>query len=172
MSTPFLGEIRMFAGNFAPAGWALCDGQTMSIAQNTALFSLLGTFYGGNGFTTFNLPDLRSRVPVHAGILGGASPYALGQSGGVESVTVSTAQMPAHDHPFASTGNGVFDSPSGEVLGVPPNGTSLYATGASGGTLNPAANRSVGGSQPHENRMPYLATSFIIALSGIFPSRN
>jgi len=172
MATPFIGEIRMFAGNFAPTGWVFCNGQTLSISEYMALFALIGTTYGGDGRTTFNLPDLRSRVPVHTGTLAGGGIYIQGQTGGMETVTVATAQMPAHDHPFASTSNGVFDSPTGEVLGVPPNGTSLYVAGAPGGALNPAANVAVGGSEPHENLMPYLTTSFIISLFGIFPSRN
>lgn len=172
MATPFIGEIRMFAGNFAPADWQFCNGQLLSISNYAALFTLLGTTYGGDGQNTFALPDLRSRVPVHAGTLTGGGTYPIGKSAGVETVTVATAQMPAHDHPFASTGNGVFDSPTGEVLGVPPSGTSLYVSGAPAGTLNPAANVAVGGSQPHDNRMPYLATSFIISLFGIYPSQN
>jgi microcystin-dependent protein len=172
MSNPFLGEIRMFGGNFAPRGWAICNGQLMPISQNTALFSLLGTSYGGNGITTFALPDLRGRVPINQGQAPGLSLYDLGQIGGEENLTLTTAQLPAHNHKFVSAANPGLDSPSGSVLGSPTSGAALYAPSGPTGTMHAAANASVGGSQPHPNVMPYLCTSFIIALQGIFPSRN
>jgi microcystin-dependent protein len=172
MSNPFLGEIRMFGGNFAPRGWAFCDGQIMSISQNTALFSLLGTFYGGDGRTTFALPDLRGRVPIQQGQGVGLSLYDLGQIGGEENLTLTAAQMPAHHHNFVSTANPGLDSPANSVLGSPTSGANLYAPSGPNGTMNAAANAPVGGSQPHPNLMPYLCTSFIIALQGVFPSRN
>ena len=172
MSTPFLGEIRMFAGNFPPRDWALCDGQLLAIQQNTALFSLLGTQYGGNGTTNFALPDLRSRVPIHQGTLPGGNTYPIGESGGEEAVALVTSQLPAHSHQFVSSAAPVLDAPSGAVLGSPASGIALYAAGAPTGTLHPSANVAVGGNQAHPNLMPYLCVSFIIALAGIFPSRN
>src|SRR5271165_4385384 len=122
MSTPFLAEIRMFAGEFAPRGWAFCNGQLLPINQNAALFSLLGTTYGGNGTTTFALPDLRSRVPIHQGQGTGLSSYVMGQSGGEETVALTTGQLPAHSHEFVSTAAPVLDTPSGSVLGSPASG--------------------------------------------------
>jgi microcystin-dependent protein len=171
MSQPFLGEIRMFAGNFAPSGWAFCAGQQMDISQNTALFSLLGTTYGGDGVSTFNLPDLRSRMPVHAGT-GGGSNYLLGQSGGVETVTLLSNQLPAHNHSAAvSSLHGNSDDPTSKVPAA--SATSLYtAPGGTLATMTGAAIGSVGGNQPHNNMPPYQAVNFIIALQGIFPSRN
>ncbi|MGO9930511.1 MAG: phage tail protein [Steroidobacteraceae bacterium] len=172
MANPFLGEIRMFAGNFAPQNWAFCDGQLLSISQYTALFSLLGTQYGGNGTTDFALPDLRSRVPIHQGTLVGGNSYIIGESGGEETVTLATSQLPAHSHQFVSTAAPVLGTPAGAVLGSPASGIALYAAGAPTGTLNPSANVAVGGNQAHPNLMPYLCVTFIIALAGIFPSRN
>jgi len=172
MATPFLGEIKMFSGNFAPKGWAFCDGQILSIQQNTALFSLLGTTYGGNGTTNFQLPNLQGRVPVHWGVLPGGNQYPLGESGGVENVTLTIGQMPAHSHEFVSTNVAGLDNPAGGVLGAPASGTALYANGGPDGTMNASGNLPVGGNSPHSNVMPYLATNFIIALQGIFPTRN
>jgi microcystin-dependent protein len=173
MLEPFIGSIVLFCGNFAPKGWALCDGQLLSIAQNTALFSILGTTFGGNGQTTFALPDLRGRVPLHPGAGPGLSPYSLGQSMGVEGVTLIANQMPAHAHGFAppcSDGAPSTPSPVGATL-ANQDQTPFYA--ASGSAAMASANTSiVGGSQPHENRQPLLAINFIIALEGIFPSRN
>ncbi len=169
MSEPFLAEIRIFAGNFAPRGWAFCDGQLLPIAQNTAVFSLLGTNYGGNGTTNFALPDLRGRVPVHVGQGPGLANVDLGQTGGIEAVTLTAGQMPAHNHILAAT-NGASTSsrPGGNV----PSGSGAYAAAGDGNTMNPAMVQNTGGSQPHENHQPYLGLSFIIALEGIFPSRN
>lgn len=172
MSTPFLGEIRMFAGNFAINGWAYCNGSQMAISQNDALFALIGTTYGGDGQTTFNLPDLRGRLPIHQGQLAGGGTYVIGQPLGTETVTLTTAQLPAHNHQIsADSNNGTSPNPSGNIVA----GTSLapFAQGVptdqtlSGQTLGVA-----GGNQPHNNMMPYLCVTFIISLFGIFPSRN
>ncbi|MGZ8215218.1 MAG: phage tail protein [Methylosarcina sp.] len=176
MSEPFIGEIRMVGFNYAPQGWALCDGQLLSIAQNSALFALLGTTYGGNGQTTFALPDLRGRVPLHPGQGPGLSPYILGQSSGVESVTLTANQMPAHSHAIAANSNpGEVDSPSGNFaagIADPNSGTPLNAFAASANaTMNPTVVGAAGGSQPHTNLQPSLCVNFIIALEGIFPSR-
>ena len=179
MSEPFIGEIIMFAGNFNPRGWALCQGQILSIAQNTALFSILGTTYGGNGQTTFALPDLRGRVPVGQGQGPGLSPYVLGQQAGTESVTLLTQQMPTHNHLVnASEGNGSQQAPGNGFLAgpiVPTSGNaavSAYRTSSDGTTMAPTSIANAGGNQPHPNIQPYLCINFIIALEGIFPSRN
>ena len=173
MSTPFLGEIRMFGGTFAPRSWAFCNGQLLAIAQNDALWSLLGTTYGGDGQETFALPDLQGRVPVHRGQGPGLSSYDLGQMGGTESVTLVTQQLPAHTHAFsASTAAG---SPTSEPGGSVTASSSapLYAepvgalTSMSAQAITPS-----GGTQPHDNVAPFLCVTFIICLEGIFPSRN
>jgi microcystin-dependent protein len=171
-----IGEIRMFAGNFAPRGWALCDGQLLPIAQNQALFSILGTTYGGNGITTFALPDLRGRVPLHAGTGPGLSSKTLGQSGGTETVTLTTAQMPAHTHSaqinadstVAATDNPANALPARNAASTPQYGTSDNTT-LSGNALiiSPA-----GGGQAHPNMQPYTTVNYIIALTGVYPSRN
>ncbi|MEC4750559.1 tail fiber protein [Methylomicrobium sp. Wu6] len=177
MAEAFLGEIRMVGFNYAPQGWALCDGQVLSISQNTALFALLGTTYGGNGQTTFALPDLRGRVPVHPGQGPGLSPYVLGQSSGVEAVSLNAAQIPAHSHPVAANSNsGGADSPIGNfpaAITDPNSGASInaFATTANG-AMNPGVVGVTGGSQPHTNLQPSLCVNFIIALQGIFPSRS
>ncbi len=179
MSEPFIGEIIMFAGNFNPRGWAFCQGQLLSIAQNTALFAILGTTYGGNGQTTFALPDLRGRVPVGQGQGPGLSPYSLGQQAGTETVTLLTTQMPAHNHLVnANEGNGSAQTPgagfpSGGI--VPTSGNAAvnnYRNSTDGTTMAPTVIGNAGGSQPHPNIQPYLCINFIIALEGIFPSRN
>ena len=167
MSEPFLGEIVMFAGNFAPRGWAFCNGQLLPISQNTALFSILGTTYGGNGQTTFALPDLRGRAPVHAGQGPGLSNYALGESTGVESITLTTGQMPAHQH--AQPATNAEEGTNRPSNAVPAKG-GVYAGATDGTTLAPTT--TAGSSQPHSNIQPVLAVNFIIALEGIFPSRN
>jgi microcystin-dependent protein len=167
MSAPFLGEIRLFPFNFAPRNWAFCQGQTMAISQNSALFSLLGTTYGGNGTTTFLLPDLRGRVAVGQGNGSGLSPYSFGQVGGVESVTLLQSQLPAHTHAQPVTNSAASGSrPNGTV---PATGGS-YAASSDGGAF--VATSATGGSQPFGIVQPYLAMSYCIALSGIFPSRN
>jgi microcystin-dependent protein len=179
MSEPYLGEIRMFAGNFAPKSNAYCAGQLMSITQNSALFSLLGTYYGGNGTTTFALPDLRGRMPICMGQGPGLSNYTIGQPVGSESVMITPAQLPMHTHtPVATTVAGGSITPGGMIpaaLPAPP-WTSYWVKDAnktgSPLAMAPTAVGTIGGSQPHENRMPLLAISIIIALLGIFPSRN
>jgi microcystin-dependent protein len=173
MSDQYLGEIRMFAGNFAPLGWALCNGQLLSIAQNTALFSLLGTFYGGNGQTTFALPNLQSRVPVHQGHGAGLSPYAMGQAGGNENVTLTQAQMPQHNHTMATlSAPGTVARPNTQLLAQSTSGSIYGPAPSDGSALNQAAISSAGNNQPHANVQPYLAITFIIALQGIFPPRS
>lgn len=173
---PLLGEIRMFGGNFAPRGWQLCNGQLLSIAQNTALFSILGTTFGGNGQTTFGLPDYRGRVPMHWGQGTGLTARTLGEVDGVEAVTLLSTQMPMHTHSLTgSTGSGTTDDPTGGVLGKPAdsdgNAVTLYNTTPNAPML-PGAIGVAGGSQPHPNMQPYLCVSFIIAVEGVFPSRN
>jgi len=179
MADPFIGEIRMFGGNFAPSGWALCNGQLLSISQNSALFSILGTSFGGNGQTTFGLPDLRSRVPIQQGQGVGLSPYDVGQQGGSEQVTLLQTQMPAHNHMVTATSDSAAaDAASGNLLATPSAGRGqtppqIYgaATGAAV-TMGPTMIAPSGGSQPHENIQPYLCVTFIIALQGIYPSRG
>ncbi|HEX3681337.1 MAG TPA: tail fiber protein [Bryobacteraceae bacterium] len=175
MSDQYLGEIRMFGGNFAPYGWALCNGQTLSISQNSALFSLIGTYYGGDGVTTFQLPNLQSRVAIHQGQGVGLSPYVIGQNGGTENVTLSTQQMPQHNHTVATfNGPGNGQHPSNSLLASTTSATDKpYTSSASDGTtLNTNAVSFAGSSQPHPNIQPYLCVTFIIALQGIYPSRN
>lgn len=171
MSDQFIGEIRMFAGNFAPVGWAFCNGQLLAIESNTALFSLIGTYYGGDGVTTFALPDLRSRVPIHQGQGSGLSPYVIGQISGVENVTLTTQQLPQHTHTAnADSGSGGVSSPAGAYWASSPN-TKQYSP-STNATMAPTATSLTGGSQAHANIMPYLTISFIIATQGIYPSRN
>ena len=173
MSEPFLGQIRMFAGNFAPRGNAFCMGQILSIAQNTALFSLLGTTYGGNGQTTFALPDLRGRIPIHQGQGPGLSNRSLGQTGGIEQVTLTVNQIPPHSHPAKSATGGNAVNPAGNYFSTDPGGNSAgYHTAHDGSSLSNTVVGLAGGSQPHQNLQPFLGISFIIALEGIFPSRN
>ena len=174
MSEPFVGEIRMFAGTFAPRGWALCDGQLLSISQNDALFSLFGTTYGGDGETTFGLPDLRGRIPIHAGSGAGPglSPRDLGARGGAEQVTVTTAQLPGHDHGslHGSSATGTTSNPAGNL---PAKSTTVdaYINEEPTQALAPAAVGSSGGSQSHSNVQPFLCVNFVVALFGIYPSR-
>ena len=173
MAEPYLGEIRMFGFNFAPEGWALCNGQLLPISQNTALFSLLGTYYGGNGTTTFALPNLQSSVAIHQGQGPGLSPYVIGQTGGVENVTLTPGQMPQHTHNVqCNSGGGNQASPAGGYPAVESTGTSLDYSNTAGSTMNSAMNSVAGSSQPHQNIQPYLVVNFCIALQGIYPSRN
>jgi microcystin-dependent protein len=169
MADPYVGEIRMFAGTFNPSGWQFCSGQLLSISQNATLFNLIGTTYGGDGQNTFALPDLRGRTPIHTGTGGGQS-YAQGQQGGVENVTLTTQQLPTHSHPFTVQGGGGGSlTPGGNFL----SGSTLgqYApTPATGVSANMLA--ATGGSQPHDNLMPYLTVNFIISLFGVYPSQN
>ena len=171
MSEPFVGEIRMFAGNFAPRGWAFCDGQLLAVSQNDALFSLLGTIYGGDGRTTFGLPDLRGRIPIHAGSGPGLSPRNLGAKGGAKKVTLTVNQLPSHPHPLqASSASAISPQPQGNV--PCRAGADMYSDDFSPVNLSSSAVSSVGGSQSHTNLMPYLCIHFIIALFGIYPSRH
>jgi microcystin-dependent protein len=173
MSEPFLGEIRMFGGNFAPRGWALCNGQILPIAQNTALFSLLGTTYGGNGQTTFALPNLQGRVPIHFGQGPGLSPYTLGQSSGSENVTLLTSQLPAHNHTINATQSATTNDPSGAVpANEAASRTMIYGGAPDGTVMNPSMCGTTGGNQPVPILQPYLCVNFIIALEGIYPSRS
>ena len=172
MGTPFLSEIKIFPFNFAPKGWAMCNGQFLPINQNQALFSLLGTTYGGNGQTTFALPDLRGRTPFHVG--GG---HTQGEAAGSEAVTVNIQQMPTHTH--ALTGNtAVVGNAVNATLGPPGgsywanNGKTVFSTGQPNSAMSPATVTNIGGSQPHNNLSPYLVLTFCIALLGAFPSRN
>lgn len=170
MSEPFIGEIKMFAGNFAPRGWALCDGQLLAISQNDALFSLLGTIYGGDGRTTFGLPDMRGRLPLHLGTGPGLSPRTIGSRGGQENVTITSNQLPAHSHTFQATSEfAESTTPSGNTLAA-STGASIYGSGTAI-AMNAAIVENTGGSQSHTNVMPYTCMNFIIALLGIYPSR-
>lgn len=167
MSEPFLGEIRTFGFNFAPVGWALCNGQLLSISQNTALFSILGTTYGGDGVNTFGLPQLQSRVPMHAG-----NGQVLGELSGTENVTLTLPEMPAHSHSAAcNSGVGTQASPSGTFWAQDNNGNAPYSN-SGGSALSANAISTVGSGQPHSNIAPNLALNFCIALEGIYPSRN
>lgn len=173
MSQPFLGEMRFVAFNFPPKGWAFCNGQTLSIQQNQALFALLGTTYGGNGINNFNLPNMQSRVPVHVGTGLGLSPYTQGQQLGVEAVTLDVTQIPSHTHAVSVNGTaGGQASPSNNFWGVDSNDKFVGYSGSAGSTMNANSVSTAGGSQPHTNLQPYLALSTIISLTGIFPSRN
>jgi microcystin-dependent protein len=169
MAEPFIGEIKMFAGNFAPTGFALCNGQLLSIAQNTALFSILGTTYGGDGISNFALPNLQGRVPLHM-----SSGFVLGQQGGESNVTLTTAQLPAHTHPAQCVNaKATKPNPVGNVWAQDAAGiTAEYSAAAPNGTMSGEAIGATGSSQPHDNMQPYLVVNFIIALFGIFPSRN
>lgn len=169
MSDPFIGEIRMFGGNFAPAGWAWCSGQLMPISENEALFNLIGTTYGGDGQETFGLPNLESRIPIHAGTGPGGITYQLGEQAGVETVTLTTQQIPIHSHPMIATADiGSASSPGGNIL-AQSSALKLYTASAPSIALHAQAVTPVGGSQPHENIQPYLCIGFIISLFGIFP---
>lgn len=180
MGTPFLGEIKIVSFNFAPQGWVLCNGQLLPINQNQALFSLLGTTYGGNGQTTFALPDFRGRVPMHFG-----DGQTQGQAGGQAAHTLTVAELPTHIHTIAvdsataatsNSGTATSNSVLGQSIGTPPTGASfpisMYGTNAPAAGLAPATIGLSGGSQPHENMQPYLVLNFAIALQGVFPSRN
>ena len=172
MSEPFVGEVRLFAGNFAPSGWAFCDGQLVSIAENDVLFNLIGTTYGGDGQTTFGLPDLRGRVPVHQGSNGQSGAYVIGQQGGVETVTLSAVQMPQHTHAMlASTTPASTAHAAADVLGSSAT-MNLYGTGAPNMAMDPNALSSLGGGQPHDNMPPYLALNYILSLFGVYPTQN
>lgn len=181
MSNPFLGEIRMFGGNFQPLGWAFCNGQLLAISQNDALFALLGTTYGGDGVTTFGVPDLRGRIPVHAGQGPGLSNRNLGEFAGTEEVVLTTPNLPVHSHGLATTAQA-------GTTNIPGTGVILADQGPAGSTqtpvyipasppptpvgMHPNSTGLSGTNAPHDNMQPYLAVNYIIALQGVFPSRN
>jgi microcystin-dependent protein len=163
----------MFAGNFAPRGWAFCDGQLLKISQNTALFSILGTTYGGDGITTFGLPDLRGSVPMHPGSGPGLNSYQLGEKSGTENVTLNVAQMPSHNHSASASFNEADSaSPQNKVWALLTHNVKSYGNGVSGQTMDNSAIGNTGDGQPHTNIQPYLCVNFIIALEGIYPSRD
>ncbi len=175
MADQFLAEIKIFAGNFAPAQWALCNGQLLPISQNTALFSLLGTTYGGDGKTTFALPNLQNSVPIGAGQGPGLTIRDLGEIGGASTVTLLTSEMPAHSHqPKCAVGGGGETAPGGNFWSKPPGKTAPpeYSAGTANSVMKTGVLASTGGDQPHNNMQPYLGLTFIIALQGVFPSRN
>lgn len=166
MADPYIGEIRIFAGNFAPVGWAFCNGQLMAIAENDALFSLIGTTYGGDGQQTFALPNLQSRIPYHEG-----NGFAIGQDGGAEIVTLTSSQIPAHNHVPQAGESGSFNFPKDNLWAAWPGGQ--YSDQINNlQTMSPQALSVAGGSQPHDNMLPYLAVNFIICLFGIYPSQT
>ena len=177
MSEPFISEIKLVSFNFAPKGWTFCNGQLLPINQNQALFALIGTFYGGNGQSNFQLPNLQARIPMHMG-----NGFTLGQQGGEEAHTLTTSEIPGHIHPVNAVVNGTtggtnVPSNSVELANAytsqnPPQLSNLYSTSAPGASLAPGTVGNTGASQPHENRMPFLVLNYVIALQGIFPSQN
>lgn len=170
MAQPFVGEIRMFGGNFAPAGWMFCEGQLLPISENETLFNLIGTTFGGDGQETFALPDLRGRLPLHRGTLGGDT-SVVGEAAGVEDVTLTVSQLPAHSHPLLASSQGASDRlPQNAVLAQAL--TTIYIQDTPTVTMAAQSISAVGGSQPHTNFQPYLCVSFIISLFGIFPSQT
>ena len=179
MTEPYLGEIRMFGGNFAPVGWVMCDGQLMSIAENDALYNLLGTTYGGDGVNTFGAPDLRGRVPTHQGSKSGQT-YIMGQRAGTEGVTLTPSQLPAHLHGFlAVSATGAVGTPTTATMisDQGPTGTTIfgyapYSAANAQVALTAASTTPAGSSQPHSNMQPYLGVNFILAIAGIYPSQN
>ena len=173
MSSPYIGEIRMFGGNFAPAGWFTCDGQLLQISEYSALFQLIGTTYGGDGQTTFALPKLTGRVPVHMGTGAGLSTYVIGAQGGVQNVTLTTNQIPSHTHPIVADNNNATTNQTSPVNDFYGNSSpaKIYSAKTSG--LHPMMTLPAqGGSQPHDNMQPYQAVTYIISLFGVFPSQN
>lgn len=167
MAQPYVGEIRMFAGNFAPAGWMFCEGQLLPISENETLFQLIGTTYGGDGQSTFALPDLRGRVPIHFG-----NGFTLAETGGVETVTLTVSQIPAHSHSLLASSSVSNDSNAQSNVASQASGFFPYINAPAVIALAPQAISSVGGSQPHNNFQPYLCVDFIISLFGIFPSQT
>lgn len=169
MSTPYIGEIRVFGGNFAPVGWAFCDGRLLAIAENDVLFNLIGTTYGGDGASTFALPDLRGRVPLHVGQGNGLSLRVLGQQGGVEAVALQPSQLPQHSHLAQADGaSGVQATPQNAIWAA--STLNQFSSNPPNTQMNPAAIGNSGGNVPHENMLPFLTLNFIIALEGIFPT--
>lgn len=172
MPEPYIGEIRMFAGNFAPNGWMFCEGQTLPISENDALFTLIGTTYGGDGQETFNLPNLASRVPIHMGTGPDGTTYQLGEMAGTEQETLTIQQIPNHSHPLlGSSGNGTQATPGGNFL-ASSTVITLYAPETANVPFSPQAIGPAGGSQPHENTQPFLCINFIISLFGVFPTQT
>lgn len=170
MAQPYVGEIRIFAGNFAPVGWMFCEGQILQISENETLFMLIGTTYGGDGQETFALPDLRGRLPLHYGQGAGLSARNIAETGGVEQVTLTTQQIPSHTHAVVAGGPGVADRPEGRVLATPPETRPYVEDTVASVAMAPQSVGATGGSQPHSNLQPYLCVDFIISLFGIFPS--
>ena len=165
MAQPYVGEIRMFAGNFAPAGWAFCDGQLLPISENETLFQLIGTTYGGDGQSTFALPDLRGRIPLHQG-----NEFLLAEAGGAEDITLTVNQITTHSHSLIATTNpGASTNPQGNLTANSPN-VKPYIEDVTAVDMSPSAVGTAGGSQPHTNFQPYLCVNYIISLFGIFPS--
>jgi microcystin-dependent protein len=173
MGTPYIGEIRMFGSNFPPVGWAFCNGQLMPISENEALFQLIGTTYGGDGQANFALPDLQCRIPLHTGTNPGTGTnYPLAEVAGVENVTLTTPQIPVHNHTLvAATSVGSTTAPAGNFVAA-PNGVNMYFPFAATAAMNAASIGSNLGGQPHDNMMPFLAVSFIISLFGLFPPQT
>jgi microcystin-dependent protein len=168
MATPYIGEVKIVSFGFAPKNWTQCNGQLLPINQNQALFSLLGTTYGGNGQTTFALPNMQGRVPIHVG-----AGFVQGQAAGEVAHTVTTSEMPAHNHFVnATTNKATTATPSASLVLAQSTGANLYAAASNATPMDPRATSNVGGSQPHSNQQPYLVLNFCIALQGIFPSRN
>jgi len=165
VAQPYVGEIRMFAGNFAPAGWMFCEGQLLPISENETLFQLLGTTYGGDGQSTFALPDLRGRIPLHQG-----NGFILAETGGAEEITLTVSQIPSHSHPMLATNSIANDANPANNLFAQANTIDPYQSTAGGSPMAPQSVSSVGGSQPHTNFQPYLCVDFIISLFGLFPS--
>jgi microcystin-dependent protein len=168
---PFIGEVRLVGFNFAPVDWAICNGQTLSISENSTLFNLIGTTYGGNGQTTYNIPNLQGRTPIHQGS-NGVTNYVIGQMGGAETVTVNVTQYPMHSHTLSASSNttGGVNNPNGNVLGDLAN---VYAATSPTGTMGSSTlSPSVGGNQPHNNLQPFLALNWIIALYGVYPTQS
>jgi len=169
---PYIGEIRIFAGNFPPVGWEFCEGQSLSIAENDSLFILIGTTYGGDGEEYFNLPDLRGRIPLHHGTGASGTTYTIGEKAGVESVTLTAQQIPIHNHAMQVSGDAASSAnPANQVLGASPR-IQPYIQVTPDGNLNAASITPVGGSQPHTNLQPSLCVNFIISLFGVFPPQN
>jgi microcystin-dependent protein len=173
MAQPYVGEIRCFGFNFSPQGWAFCNGQLIAISQNATLFNLIGTIYGGNGTTTFALPDLRSRVPVHQGSFGGTN-YIMGQTGGVENVTLTTQETPAHNHAIVATSNAAtLKRPiSNTFYAASSSGNNFYESGTTLTALAGNTVSSAGGGTPHSNIQPYLTLNWCISLFGVYPSQS
>jgi microcystin-dependent protein len=172
MGQSYVGEIRMFAGNFAPVGWMFCQGQLLPISENETLFNLIGTTYGGDGQSTFALPNLSSRIPVHAGTLSGRT-FQLGEAAGEETVTLTTNQIPTHTHvPACNSANGTATSPAGAVWAANTDAGAYAAVVATPANMNAAAAGPSGGSQPHDNMVPFLCINFIISMFGVFPTQN